>query len=183
MYLELCEMLGELCAVHPEIAEPAAPVYLHDNPALSFKELAERIRQLIPDDVSQKFKKFDMTKENKIFVCRGIARDQLELPAYYLAVETSEDRSKVAQLITAPERFKMLPASLISLKSRGVNLVTDHNPPTSLPSAGGLSYFRIVRNDTESDNWWRKIMDEGAVAVTFVGLEVPDKITLYGMLP
>jgi predicted component of type VI protein secretion system len=67
---------------------------------------------------------------------------------------------------------------------RGVRLALDHNPPSNLPSAAGTSYYRLMRNDEVSEKWWEQVKAEGAVGVTWLGLDLPDvQITLYGMLP
>jgi type VI secretion system protein ImpJ len=184
MYLELREMLAELLALQPE-ADFETAEYDHDNPALCFKDLSERIRAILGEDIKQAPNKFELVREGKAFVARGIPRDQLEFPEYYLAVETSEDRAKVVELVQNSIRFKMLPASVVNkVAQRGVRLVPEHNPPGTLPTAPGLSYHRVMRNDETSEKWWEQIKTEGAVGVTWLGLELPDvRITLYAMQP
>ncbi len=185
MYLELRELLGELSVLQPEDPFDAVE-YNHDNLALPFKDLAERIRAYLEGGAESRVDKFELLRENKAFIARGIPQDKFAYPDYYLAIETSEDRAKVADLVQNSIRFKMLPASVVNkVAQRGVRLVPEHNLPGVLPpSAGGLSYFRVMRNDETSEKWWEQIKAEGAVGVTWLGMELPDvRITLYAMQP
>jgi type VI secretion system protein ImpJ len=184
VYLELRDALGELAALKPDYDLQEVPEYDHDNPALAFKDLAERLRAIMEFVQPDRFTPYPMAKENRAFVARNIAPEHLDLPAYYLGIRTSEDRSKVATLVEKSIHFKMLPASLINKAAqRGIRLALDHNPPSNLPSDAGTSYFRMMRNDDMSEKWWQDVTKERAVGVTWLGLELPDAvITLYGMV-
>jgi type VI secretion system ImpJ/VasE family protein len=184
VYLELREALAEFMALKPD-GDFDVVAYDHDNVALAFKELAERIRVFLGDRPETRFNKWELVREGKAFVARGISREQLEFPEYYLAIETSEDRTKVAELVANSIRFKMLPASVVlKIAQRGVRLVPEHNPPGTVPTAPGLSYHRVERADETSAKWWEQIKAEGAVGVTWLGLDLPDvRITMYGMQP
>ncbi len=185
LYLELRDMLGEFAALEPDRDVSDVPAYDHDDPALSFKDLCERVRYFFKGDVQQRFVPYELKQENRAFVARGIAKDHLDLPAYYLGLKTREDRGRVAQLVQDAVRFKMLPASVVTkVAQRGVRLAPDHNPPSNLPVAADLSYYRVVRSDDVSEKWWEQVKAEAAVGVTWLGLDLPDvQITLYGMLP
>jgi type VI secretion system protein ImpJ len=183
-YLELRELLGELMAVKPD-GDFACAEYDHDNLALTFKDLADRIREFLGGEVQARFIKVELVREGNAFIASGIKPEYLDLPEYYLSVETSEDRARVAELVQNAIRFKMLPGSVVKrVAQRGVRLALDHNPPSTLPSGAGLTYFRIMRNDDVSEKWWNDIKREASVGVTWLGMDLPDvRFTLYGLLP
>jgi type VI secretion system protein ImpJ len=184
LYLELRELLGNLAISDPDGDAFECADYDHDDPALPFKDVCDRIRKYLDRQAGPSALKWELVRENRAFVGRGIPKENLELPELFLAIETHEDRAKVAQLVQDSIRFKMLPASLVNkIAQKGVRLVLDHNPPSNLPSAPGRSYFRIMRDDETSEGWWEKIKAEGAVGVTWLGMDLPDvRFTLHAML-
>jgi predicted component of type VI protein secretion system len=183
-YLALRELLGELLSDEPN-ADISVPEYDHDNLALTFKDLVERILGKIKGGVAVRFDKIELVRVGAEFIASGVKPEFFELPEYYLAVETSEDRARVAKHVQDELRFKMLPASMVKLAAvRGVKLVLDHNPPPSLPSSPGLSYFRLMTADPMSESRWNLIKKEQSVGVKSLAMDLPDvRFTLYGLLP
>jgi type VI secretion system protein ImpJ len=184
MYLELKQLLAELAALHPDRDQSEVVDYDHDNPAIAFNEISDRIRPLLKGAVRARFLKipFRMDHEQKVLVAE-LNDEALSLPnEYFLAIKTRVDPSELAQLVLDRDKFKLMPHSLANQRIFGVQLARELYPPVELPAQVGLHYFRVVR--AESARLWERIRQEKAMAVRWPGIESSDfDITLYMTVP
>ena len=184
MYLELRQLLAELAALRPDRDQFEIVEYDHDNPAIAFSEISNRIRALLKGVVRARFLKvsFTMDQEQKILVAT-LSDEALSLPnEYFLAVKTKQDPSELAKLVLDRDKFKLMPQSLASQRVFGVQLAQELYPPVELPAQVGLHYFRLMRG--ESARLWERIRQEKAIAVRWPGIESSDfDVTLYMTVP
>jgi type VI secretion system ImpJ/VasE family protein len=174
VYLELGELLGELSALQPDRDPFKLPPYDHDHPGRTFPPLCESIRSLLRGVVSASFLKAAFvldTQERAFFATLG-DEDISLANEYYLAVRTREDPKAVAGLVEDPDKFKLVPKSLINRRVRGIRLVEERHPPLEFPAETGLHYYRFMRD--EAPKIWEQIVREKAIGVTWRGIDTTD---------
>ncbi|MHC4249806.1 MAG: type VI secretion system baseplate subunit TssK [Planctomycetota bacterium] len=178
VYLELGELLGELAALQPDRDPFELPAYDHDHPDATFPPLCEKIRSLLRGPTVASYLKEAFTSDpgGKAFIA-ALSEEQISLAGeYYLAIETREDPRAVAKLAEDPDRFKLLPKSLIKKRVRGVRLAEERHPPLEFPADSGLHFFRLMSD--ESPKIWEQILREKAIGVTWRGIGSSD----FGLL-
>jgi type VI secretion system protein ImpJ len=182
IYLQLRQCLGELAALHPDRDQFETAPYDHDNPAIAFNELSQRIRALLRGAVTARFLKVDFVKEGGLFTAT-LTDEHLTAPnEYFLAIKTREDAKALATLVENADQFKFMARSLAAQRIWGVKLAEERHPPLELPSQAGLHYFRLNRG--ESQRMWDRIKDEKQVAIRWPDAEKSDfAITLYMTVP
>jgi type VI secretion system protein ImpJ len=182
LYLELRECLGELAALHPDRDLFEVSRYDHDNPAVAFEELNQRIRGLLRGAVAARFLKLDFAREQKMLTA-ALTDEHLNVPNdYFIAIKTREDAKAVATLVEDADKFKLMAKSLIAQRIWGIKLTEERHPPLELPSATGLHYFRL--NRSESQRMWDRIRDEKGMAIRWPDIDTSDfAITLYMTVP
>jgi type VI secretion system protein ImpJ len=184
VYLDLKQLLAELAALRPDRDQFDVPEYDHDNPAIAFNEISQKIRSLLRGAVQAKFLKvaLDRVHDEGIY-CAELTDEVLSLPnEYFLAIKTKEDPGVLAQLVLDRDKFKLMPRGLANQRIFGVKLSHETYPPVELPAQVGLNYFRLIR--AESARMWDRIKQEKAIAVKWPGIETSDfDITLYMTVP
>lgn len=183
-YLDLRQLLAELAALRPDRDQFDVPEYDHDNPAIAFNEISQKIRLLLRGAVQAKFLKvaLDRVHDEGIF-CAELTDEVLSLPnEYFLAIKTKEDPGVLAQLVLDRDKFKLMSRGLANQRIFGVKLSHEAYPPVELPAQVGLNYFRVIR--AESVRMWDRIKQEKAIAAKWPGIETSDfDITLYMTVP
>ena len=182
MYFELRDLLSELAALQPGRDPFESPQYDHDNPAVAFYSLHEKIRALLRGAVTDTWMQVKFAPTDDVLIAR-LNDEHLSLPnQYFLGVRTREDPKALAQLVEDPDRFKMMCGSLVQKTVFGVKLQEERHPPLELPSETGLHYFTLLRN--ESKRMWDRVKEEKVLAVRFPGMEASDyQMTLYMTTP
>ncbi len=184
VYLTLGELLGELAALQPDRDPFEVPPYDHDHPERVFPDLCGRIRALLRGAVTASFLKEPFVTEPELRATIAHLRDdELALAhEYFLAVRTREDPREVAALVEDPDRFKLLPRSLVTKRIRGVPLVEERHPPLEFPAESGLHYFRLMRD--QSPQMWEKVKAEKSIGAAWLDLETSDfNLTLFMTVP
>ena len=182
MYLTLRDLLGQLAGLHPDRDLFDVPDYDHDDLAVSFGQVVERIRALLRGAVAPSFLQVPFQREGRLFVAT-LTDDHLTRPnEYFLGVQTREDPRGLAVLVEDADKFKLMAKSLANQRIWGIKLAEERHPPLELPSQVGLHYFRLMRAD--SARMWSRIQQEKVVAVRWPDLESSDyKLTLYMTVP
>jgi type VI secretion system protein ImpJ len=184
IYVNLRQLLAELSALRPDRDQFEVSEYDHDNPAIAFNELSQKIRALLRGAVVARFLKVAFTREHaEAIFCAELADEVFSLPnEYFLAIKTKEDPRALAQLVLDRDKFKLMPRSLANQRIFGVKLSHEPYPPVELPAQVGLHYFRLIR--AESARIWERIKQEKAIAAKWPGIESSDfDITLYMTVP
>lgn len=178
VYLELRQCLGELAALHPDRDPFEAAAYDHDNPAIAFNELTQKIRSLLRGAVAARFMKVDFVKDGALYTAT-LTDEHLTAPSdYYLAIQTKDDAKSVATLVENADQFKFMAKTLAAQRIWGVKLTEERHPPLELPSKAGLYYFRLGRG--ESQRMWDRIKEEKSVAIRWPDAAASEwQITLY----
>jgi type VI secretion system ImpJ/VasE family protein len=178
VYLELRQCLGELAALHPDRDPFEAAAYDHDNPAIAFSELTQKIRSLLRGAVAARFLKVDFTRDNGLYAAT-LTDEHLSAPSdYYLAIQTKDDAKSVASLVENADQFKFMAKTLAAQRIWGVKLTEERHPPLELPSKAGLYYFRLNRG--ESQRMWDRIKEEKSVAIRWPDAATSEwQLTLY----
>ncbi|HMJ66766.1 MAG TPA: type VI secretion system baseplate subunit TssK [Candidatus Binatia bacterium] len=190
MYLELRELLGELAALHPDRDEFEAAAYNHDNPYLAFRDLSNKIRSLLRGAVAPSFTKVQFKEANGVLTAQ-LTEDQIAQPnAYFLGVKTKAEPMALGRFIETPDRadtpdkFKLMPTSLITRAVRGIVLKEERHPPLELPASADLHYFRLDR--AASARMWEQVKAEKSASIRWTGNEVDFSdatFTLYMTTP
>lgn len=182
MYLELRELLGELAALHPDRDPFEVAAYNHDEPAIAFLELAEKVRAMLKPLKGDVFRKIPFTLDDGVLVA-NLSDDDLTVPnEYFLGIRSSEDPRAMAALVEDEDKFKLMTRSMVQHRIRGVKLKEERHPPVQLPSETGLHYYRLLRS--ESKRMWDQISQEKVAAIWWPGLDTTDfRITLYMTVP
>lgn len=185
LYLELRDLFGELCALHPDRDDFEVPAYDHDQPYPAFHELSERIRKILRGGVAPSFLKVVFQDVEGKPVAR-LTDEHLTRPnAWFLAIKTRLDPTQLAPYVTDPDRFKLMPLSLADRAIRGLELREERHPPLELPAATDLHYFRLDHSDA-ARRMWQQIQVEKALAIRWktAELEWADvQFTLFMTVP
>jgi type VI secretion system protein ImpJ len=184
LYLQLRELLGELMALHPEKTTFACDPYNHLDPFRCFKELDQKIRELIRVAPGR-------APLHVPFVgAPGLLRANLELEhferptGYYLGVKTRIERTKLALYLSDGNKFKFMPRSMEQMAIFGMEIKEENYPPIDLPGESDLHYFRLT--PTSNQRRWDQIKQDKAVSLVWNNAEfdLGDAVcTLYMTLP
>lgn len=182
VYLQLRELLGELAALRPDRDLFDVSRYDHDNPAPAFSELSERIRLLLGEKVEKSFLQVDFKRDGAVWAA-DLSDEHLAKPNdYFLGIKTRQDSRAVAKLVEDGDQFKMMSWSMRDRLVYGVKLTEERHPPTQLPAAVDLHYFRLMRPD--SQRMWDMVKQEKKLAVKWPDLETSDfSMALYMTIP
>jgi type VI secretion system ImpJ/VasE family protein len=184
MFLFLGELMGELSALQPDTDPFAMPAYLHDDPAPSFLALCEIIRPMLHGISSASFMKeaFLIDEDTRAWVSKLTDDDITLANDYFLGIKTRQDPVEVSKLVEDPDRFKLMPRSIVTRRVRGIALKEERHPPMEFPAETGLHYFRLQRD--QNPQVWEQITKEKEIGVTWVGLTQSDyALTLYMTAP
>ena len=182
IYLELRELLAELAALHPDRDLFEVPPYDHDQPAVAFLDLAEKIRSMLKPLKGDVFQKVTFTKDGPILAAT-LSDDNLNIPnEYYLGIKSRMDPREISSLIEDEDKFKLMAKSMWQNRIRGVKIVEERHPPLQFPAETGLHYYRLMRD--ESKRMWDRIEQEKIIALWWPDLETSDfNVTLYMTIP
>lgn len=183
MYLELRGLLGELAALVPDVDPFEAPKYDHDNPAVAFLTICDRIRTLLRGEGASTWIRVLFSMESGVYVA-ALEDKHFDGPnEYFLGIKTRRDPRELAKLVEDQDEFKLIATSMARTRVRGVRLQEERHPPMQLPAQVGLHYFRLLR--PESQRMWEKIRSEHSLAVNFQGVDSSgfDEVGLYMTVP
>ncbi|HXR07440.1 MAG TPA: type VI secretion system baseplate subunit TssK [Candidatus Acidoferrum sp.] len=184
LHLRLRELLGELLALFPQKTTFECEPYNHDDPLRSFKELDQKIRDLIP--VTKGIPPKTVAFGGSPGLMRAIleAEDFQRPTGYFLGVITRADRTKLAVYLSDPDKFKLMPRSNEQVAIRGLELKEESFPPLDLPSQSNLHYFRLVPSSNQRR--WDQIKQDLAMSLVWNNsqFDLSDaKFTLFMTLP
>lgn len=178
IWLILRELQAELAGLQPDRDEFDVPDYLHDDPALCFLDLADRLRSLLKPVGGSRFRRIELVKDGPIYAGTLADGDVDDANEMYLGVRTSMDPRELAALVEDEDGFKLMAKSMWRNRIRGVRLTEERHPPVHLPAEGGLHYFRLMRD--ESRRMWDRVVEERDVAVWWPEAENVDwSLALY----
>ena len=183
-YLELRDLLGELCAQQPDRDAFDVPDYNHESPYLCFRELCERIRGFLRGAVAASYLKVPF-KDDQGKLTATLTDEHFSRPtAYFLAIKTKIDPTALAAYVVDADRFKLMPLSLADRAIRGIELKEERHPPLELPAASDLHYFRLEHS--VSARMWQQVQAEKAAAIRWRSAELDwtdVSFTLYMTMP
>ncbi len=186
VYLELRELFGELLALHPEKTTFDCEAYNHLDPFRSFKELDQKIRELIR--VKPGREPLRVAFEGNPGLLRATLEAQhFEKPTgYYLGIKLPAgiDRTKLSLYVCDGNKFKFMPRSMEQVAIFGLELKEETYPPLDLPGMGNLYYFRVI--PTSNQRRWDQIKADKAVSLVWNNTEFDlsaANFTLFMTLP
>ncbi len=181
-YLELRELLAELLALYPASTDYDVTPYDHDNPALSFRELSDKIRKYLRGAVAPSFWKLDFKSEGQ-WLAANFEDKHFSVPTdYLLGIRTKQDARGLAELVENRDEFKLMPKSMIERAFFGLPMKEERHPPLELPASADLHYFRL--NRTEGARHWDLLQKEKAACIRWPEMETSDyQISLYMVVP
>jgi predicted component of type VI protein secretion system len=161
IYLVLRELLGELVAMSPGLAEFKCAAYNHDNPWPSLEALDAKIRQLLVPPASN-ILEVKFQNNAKEHPQAALTDEHFTRPvAYFLGVKTRVDRTALVKYVTDGSKFKFMPASLEGSAIFGVEVREENFAPVELPAEPGLYFFRLAIK--ENRRWQVFQNDKSAV--------------------
>ncbi len=182
MYLQLRELLGELAALRPDRDQFEVARYDHDNPAVAFLELAQKIRKLLGEEVAKSYLEVAFARDGNVLAATLTDLHLSKPNEYFLGVRTKQDPRAVAKLVEDADQFKLMAWSMKDKLIYGVKLGEERHPPVELPAQSGLHYFRLMR--AESGRMWERVKEEKKLALRWPDLETSDfSATLYMTVP
>jgi len=182
VYLEFRELLGELAALYPNADHFDSSPYEHDRPALAFQDVSKKIRGLLRGAVAPSFLHVPFAMEEGLMMAHLTETHLTQPNEYYLGIRTREDPRQLSDLVEDADKFKLMAKSLAQRSIFGVKLGLERIPPLELPSETGLTYFRLLRD--ESTRMWERVQEEKTLALRWPGMESSDyRIGLYMTVP
>jgi type VI secretion system ImpJ/VasE family protein len=184
IYLQLRELLGELLALSPAKNAFACEPYRHDDALPCFRELDRKIREEIRVSKGREPLKVVFAGSPGLLLAQLEAQHLEQATGYYLGVKTRMERSRLANYLKDPNKFKFMPESMKEVAVLGVELQEEGSPPLDLPSQGDLHYFRL-RPDSQPRRW-EMVKTQKAVALVWNNAELDlseATFTLYMTLP
>jgi type VI secretion system ImpJ/VasE family protein len=164
LYMEMRSLLSELAALHPDRDPWDAPKYDHDDPAVTFFDLDEKIRGLLRGVVKRRFQKVEFVKDPQGFFAANLTDEHLkDAQEFFLGIAGKEDPTVLARLVEDADKFKLMPKSMWKMTFYGVKLQEDR-APQGLPSKSGLYYFRLNKAETRPQIWEQVIQQKGLAA-------------------
>ncbi len=182
--LRLRELLGELVALQPQKTTFECEAYDHLNPYRSFKELDQKIRELIRVTKGTPPKTVLFTGNPGLLRAELQPADFSTPTAYYLGVQTQADRTKLALYLSDGNKFKLMPRSMEQVAILGLELKEENYPPLDLPAVNNLIYFRLV--PSSNVRRWDQMRQDNAVSLVWNNAEFNlsgATFTLYMILP
>jgi type VI secretion system ImpJ/VasE family protein len=184
LYLRLRELLGELLALFPQKTTFDCEPYNHEDPLRSFKELDQKIRELIPVTKGIPPKTIAFAGAAGLMRASLEADDFVKPSGYYLGVVTRADRTRLALYLSDADKFKLMPRSTEQVAIRGLELKEENYPPLDLPAQSNLHYFRLVPSSNQRR--WDQIKQDKAMSLVWNNAEfdlADAKFTLYMTMP
>jgi len=184
VYLQLRELLGELAALHPDRDEFSCAEYSHDNPFVCFEELSEKIRSHLRGAVAPSYLKVAFA-DSAGYLTAALNEEHLAASnSFFLGIKTKVDPTALARFVVDPDRFKLMPRSLVTRAIRGVELKEERHAPMELPASSDMFYFRLDRG--ASARMWQQIESEKQAALWWAGSDLDwsdTSFTLYMTVP
>jgi type VI secretion system ImpJ/VasE family protein len=184
IYLQLRELLGELLAMYPEKPLFDCEPYNHLDPFRSFKELDQKIRDLIRSHSLREPIRIPFAGDPGLLRAVLEPRHFEEPTAYYLGVLAQQDRTKLATYLGDANKFKLMPSSMEKVAVFGIELKEENFPPLDLPGQSNLFYFRIV--PTSNQRRWEQLKQDKSVSLVWNNNDFDlreAKFTLFMTLP
>ena len=164
LYTEMRSLLSELAALHPDRDLWDVPKYDHDDPAVAFYDLDEKIRGLIRGVIKRRFQKVEFVKDPQGFLGATLTDEHLkDAQEFFLGVSGKEDPTVLARLVEDADKFKLMPKSMWKMTFYGVKL-QEERAPQGLPSKSGLYYFRMNKAETRAQIWEQVMQQKGLAA-------------------
>jgi type VI secretion system ImpJ/VasE family protein len=170
MYLELRGLLGELAALNPARDDFECSPYRHDSQFLCFRELINKIRDILGGAVPPNFRKLPLKDVGGILTANFSDEDLSQPNAYFLAIKTKQDPTSLTRYVEDGDKFKLMPRSLVARAIRGIELKEERVAPMGLPAGVDLHYYRLER--ANSARMWQQIQTEKAAAIRWIGGEL-----------
>ena len=184
VYLQLRELSGELMAVHPEQTTFAGAPYNHSGPFRCFKELDQKIRELIRVAPGREPLRVPFAGAPGLLRAT-LETEHFEKPTgYYLGVKTHIERTRLALYLSDGNKFKFMPRSMEQMAIFGMEIKEENYPPVDLPGESDLHYFRI--SPASNQRRWDQIKQDKAVSLVWNNSEfdLSDAVcALYMTLP
>jgi type VI secretion system protein ImpJ len=174
-YQELKQLLAELSALEPgkDALAEVAP-YDHDNLAMSFAELVRQLRARVPNKGSENFMRVPFARGADNLLTAALSAEHLSRAhEFFLGVQSRQDPRAVVATVENEEGFKLTAPSYAPIRASGVKLQVEMHPPVDLPSQGGLTYFRLLR-DKPTTRVWDRIVAEHAAIAQWVDMDQTD---------
>ncbi len=184
MYLQLRELLGELLALNPADKLFECRDYNHLDPLPAFRELNQKIRAEIPLSRGPEPLKVIFTGSPGLMRASLDAQHFEKPSAYFLAVKTRADRTKLTLYLKDSNKFKFMPRSLEQAAIFGVELKEEDIVPSDLPMQNDVRYFRV--QTASNPRRWDQIKADKAISLVWnnTELDLSDAtFTLYMSLP
>lgn len=172
LYLELKGALAELGVLRAEREGAQAQPYDHNNLALVFQDLREKLETALTGISKQPYTEIKFAREDRCFAAEVQSQQLSEASAVFLGIRTQTDPKTLTQLVEDVDRFKLMCKSMAYSLVRGIPLQEEKFPPPGLPTKVGLCYYRLLPDQNRS--MWERISEEQEMALAWRGGETSD---------
>ncbi len=187
LYSEMVRLAGALMTLIFERHAKDLQRYNHLDLYNTFRQLDFEIRFLLEKVDPQRYVPIPLVQERPALYVARVNDDQLLREAeFYLAVGAKVPENKLIERV--PSAIKIADRDgidvVINNALRGVS-ITHVTPPGQIPTRAGLHYFRLDRNDldTELKRFWDRIIALKTISV-WVADEFPEaKLEMYAIKP
>jgi type VI secretion system protein ImpJ len=180
-YAHLMMLYGSLQCFSPALSPENFPAYNHDDPAATFTELADRIRDALKAEFWTTCVSLPLEQVSaSTWHCR-FPDDRFATRAnLFIGVSADVDRKKllvdILQRVKAGSRENL--DLLISSSLQGLPLIHVRNIPEGLPAKPEYVYFAVDRHGP----LWNSVESTGTLGIHFSGGVYPDmKLEVLGL--
>jgi len=180
-YAHLMMLYGSLQCFSPELSPANFPAYNHDDPALTFVELADRIRDALKAEFWTTCVSLPLEQVSAAtWHCRFPDERFAARANLFIGVSAKADPKKL--LVDVLQRVKTGSREnldlLVSSSLQGLPLIHVRNIPEGLPAKPEYVYFAVDRNGP----LWESVENTGTLGIHFSGGVYPDmKLEVLGL--
>jgi type VI secretion system protein ImpJ len=180
-YAQLMTLYGSLQCFSPALSPENFPAYSHDDPAATFIDLADRIRDALKAEFWTTCVSLPLEQvSSSTWHCRFPDERFAARANLFIGVSAGVDRKKL--LVDILQRVKTGSREnldlLISSSLQGLPLIHVRNIPEGLPAKPEYVYFALDRNGP----LWESVESTGTLGIHFSGGVYPDmKLEVLGL--
>jgi len=180
-YTHLMMLYGSLQCFSPALSPENFPAYSHDDPAATFIDLADRIRDALKAEFWTTCVSLPLEQaSSSTWHCRFPDERFATRANLFIGISADVDRKKL--LVDVLQRVKTGSREnldlLISSSLQGLPLIHVRNIPEGLPAKPEYVYFAVDRNGP----LWESVENTGTLGIHFSGGVYPDmKLEVLGL--
>lgn len=178
LYVQLCDLLGQLSALNP-LQQTEVEPYNHYDALPQFASVLKQIRNLISIRGGSEFVSREFTAvQEGVLRLDNLTDRELSGSEFYLALRFDGEQKDKASVIEEGDKFRLIDPQSFKERIRGVKLGYVRFPPQALPALSRTLWFRL--QPEESRRLFAYIMEDKAMLIDYAPALFPSlQATLY----